>query len=101
LLALHATTYLTFITFYLGFVGIGYALLGFPLLKCLWSHFSEKEGMVTGILFGVFGFATFFFLLLITYLANPHNEEATEMVYIYYNHRFMLDHKSIYIFLNQ
>lgn len=45
----------------------------FPLLKCLWSHFSEEEGMVTGIFFGVFGFATLFFLLLITYIVNPNN----------------------------
>jgi len=68
---------LEFILFYLGFIGLGYALLAFPLLKCLWSHFSEEEGMVTGILFGVFGFATFFFLLLVTYIVNPNNEEAT------------------------
>lgn len=33
--------------------------------------------MVTGILFGVFGFATFFFLLLVTYTVNPNNEAAT------------------------
>ncbi|CAK64375.1 unnamed protein product (macronuclear) [Paramecium tetraurelia] len=77
LLALHANSYLEFIIFYLGFIGLGYALMAFPLLKCLWSHFSEEEGMVTGILFGVFGFATFFYLLLVTYIVNPNNEQAT------------------------
>lgn len=29
--------------------------------------------MVTGIFFGVFGLATLFFLLLITYIVNPNN----------------------------
>lgn len=59
--------------FYLIIVGCGYSLMGFPLLKCVWSHYSESEGMATGILFGIFGFATLFFILLVTFLVNPDN----------------------------
>lgn len=69
-------TYGTFIFFFLVVIGFCYALLGFPLLNCLWSHYNKAEGKVTGILFGFFGFATLFFLLQVNLLCNPSNLEA-------------------------
>lgn len=67
-------TYLTFILFYLCIFDCGYALQAFPTLTLLWSHFKGKEGKVSGIVFAVFGVATFVFIVLITYLVNPDNE---------------------------
>ncbi|KAM3137441.1 hypothetical protein pb186bvf_010414 [Paramecium bursaria] len=81
LIAPYQKTYIMFILFFLIIVGLCYSLLVFPLLKCLWSHYSHTEGKVTGILFAFFGLSTLIFLLSITYIINPDNQHATETIY--------------------
>ena len=77
ILAPYSEKYQYFISLYFVVFGIGYSLIAFPVVTCIWSHFKEKEGKVTGLLFGVFGLATFCFVILITYIVNPFNEKAT------------------------
>ena len=70
-------TYELFILFFLVLNGFAYALIAYPLLGCVWSHFGRSEGKVTGTVIAAFTFASLFFMLLITMLCNPYNREAS------------------------
>lgn len=46
-------------------------------LVCGWEHYPQNKGFVTGIIVGAYGFSSFIFNPLITFLVNPNNESAT------------------------
>lgn len=46
-------------------------------LVCGWEHYPQNKGFVTGIIVGAYGFSSFIFNPLITFLVNPDNESAT------------------------
>lgn len=45
-------------------------------LVCGWDYFPKNKGVVTGIFLGSYGFSSFLFNPLLTYLINPDNEKA-------------------------
>ena len=47
-------------------------------LACCWEWFPEKTGIVSGILFCAFGFSTFLFGFLATFLVNPDNVKPVD-----------------------
>ncbi len=69
--------YILFLFFYAFINGMIYVVQYYPSLKCLWSHYSNNEGKVLGIAFGVFNASVFSFLLFITYMINPDDKKAT------------------------
>ena len=46
-------------------------------LVCGWEHYPQNKGFVTGIITGAYGFSSFIFNPLITFLVNPNNDPAT------------------------
>ncbi|CAD8053598.1 unnamed protein product [Paramecium sonneborni] len=76
LIAPYMTTYLTFIIFYIFFYGIGYSSVAFPVFSCAWSHYKKSEGRISGLLLGAYGFASVIFVIIITYISNPNNQQA-------------------------
>jgi hypothetical protein len=69
-------TYLSFIIFYLVINATGFALVVYPLLNCIWSHYPKQEGKISGLLMGVFSFGIILNILMITGISNPDNDEA-------------------------
>lgn len=45
-------------------------------LVCGWDYFPQNKGVVTGIFLGAYGFSSFLFNPLLTYLINPENKKA-------------------------
>ncbi|CAD8044553.1 unnamed protein product [Paramecium primaurelia] len=76
LIAPYMPTYLTFLIFYIFFYGIGYSSVAFPVFSCTWSHFKKSEGRVSGLLLGAYGFASVIYVIIITYISNPNNQQA-------------------------
>lgn len=49
-------------------------------LMCGWDHFPERRGMVSGIIIGGFGFASFFFDMISTSIVNPEDKAPSIIV---------------------
>lgn len=50
-----------FLALYTGCNGIGTGMCYFIPLVCAWEHFPERKGLMTGIIIGAYGFASFAF----------------------------------------
>lgn len=68
----------TFVTNYTAFIflygicfGIGIGSSYMAPLMCGWEHYPERKGLVSGIVIGGFGFGSFFFNIISTFLVNP------------------------------
>lgn len=72
-----ATNLGTFLVFYCLFNGIGCGMLYFIPLICAWEWFPERKGIVSGIIIGGYGFGSFIFSFLSTYLVNPNDEQPS------------------------
>jgi hypothetical protein len=57
--------------------GIGCGMCYMVPLVCNWEYFPEKKGLVTGIIVGSYGFASFIFGLISTKICNPNNIDPT------------------------
>jgi OFA family oxalate/formate antiporter-like MFS transporter len=65
---------LTYGTIYTTGVGFCY----FPALVAGWQwHAENKKGFVTGVVLGAFGFGSFIFGFLSTWIINPDNVKAS------------------------
>lgn len=60
-----------FIILYGVFYGIGIGFSYMAPLMCGWEHFPLHKGLVSGVVIGGFGFGSFIFDLISTYLVNP------------------------------
>ena len=68
------TTSLNMFVFLYGVTnGLGTGMCYFVPLVCAWEYFPEKQGLITGIMLGAYGFASFFFGLISTFVVNPNN----------------------------
>ena len=63
----------TFVFLYGVTNGLGTGMCYFVPLVCAWEYFPEKQGLITGVMLGAYGFASFFFGLLSTFVVNPNN----------------------------
>jgi len=48
-------------------------------LVCNWEHFPENKGLITGITLSSYGFSSFVFSLLSTWLVNPDDADCTKI----------------------
>lgn len=71
LISSYMTNFTLFVLFYGGFFGVGIGLSYLAPLMCCWEHFPNRRGMVSGIIIGGFGFATFIFDVISMLLVNP------------------------------
>ena len=65
---------LGFLSLYGAFNGIGCGMMYMVPLVCGWEYFPNHKGVVTGIIVGAYGFASFGFGLISTDLVNPNND---------------------------
>jgi MFS transporter, OFA family, oxalate/formate antiporter len=70
----YAEDIVLFISLYGALNGIGNGMLYMVPLVCGWEYFPQNKGIVTGLIVGSFGFASFGFGIMSTKLVNPHNE---------------------------
>ena len=56
---------------------VGAGLCYFPPLLTGWEWFEGREGVVTGVVLGAFGFSSFIFSFVALALINPDNEQPT------------------------
>lgn len=66
-----------FMTLYGAVNGIGCGMCYMVPLVCSWEYFPKKQGMITGIIVGSYGFASFVFGLISTAIVNPNNINPT------------------------
>jgi MFS transporter, OFA family, oxalate/formate antiporter len=64
---------LGFLSLYGAFNGIGCGMMYMVPLVCGWEYFPKYKGLITGIIVGAYGFASFGFGLISTDLVNPDN----------------------------
>ena len=53
--------------------GVGCGMSYLVPLICAWEWFPERKGMMTGLIVGGYGFASFIFAFLSTKLVNPND----------------------------
>jgi MFS family permease len=70
-----------FLFFYLFLPGLSFGLCAFPTMGCVWSHFRQNQGRITGILLGFFSFMSLGYMVVLTFMINPHNQGASEIVF--------------------
>ena len=73
----YTTSLSTFIIFYGIFSGIGCGTMYMIPLVCCWEYFPKQKGLMTGIIVGSFGFGSFVFSQISTWIANPNNVKAS------------------------
>ena len=62
-----------FMALYGAFNGIGCGMCYMIPLVCSWEYFPNNQGLITGIVVGSYGFASFVFGLISTAICNPNN----------------------------
>ena len=60
-----------FMLFYGILNGLGSGMCYFVPLVCGWEYFPHKKGLVSGLVLAGYGFSSFIFSLVSTYLVNP------------------------------
>ncbi len=71
----YVKSYFLFTILYGGLYGMGIGLSYMAPLICCWEHFPNNRGLVSGIIIGAFGFGSFVFNILSTYLINPEDKK--------------------------
>ena len=67
--------------------GIGCGTCYFVALICAWEWFPQRKGLVTGLILGGYGFGSFIFAQISTWLVNPDGknpsiyDEANDVTY--------------------
>jgi len=77
LISIIINNFLFFCIFYIGVSTSGYAIGAMPIYVCIWSHFINEKGKVTGVLIFFQGIGTLVFSLIALALINPENKEGT------------------------
>jgi MFS family permease len=70
----------TFVTLYGLLGGLGNGITYMMPLVCVWEHFPNSKGLMTGIVVGSYGLGSFIFNRLSTDLVNPTNGNATIVI---------------------
>ena len=65
----------TFLIFYCAFNGLGTGSCYMIPIICGWEWYPKRKGLITGITLGGFGFGSFIFAFVSTYLVNPENKK--------------------------
>lgn len=71
----YVKSYWLFTILYGGLFGMGIGLSYMAPLICCWEHFPKRRGLVSGIIIGAFGFGSFAFNILSTYLINKDDKK--------------------------
>mmetsp|Transcript_21711 Transcript_21711/g.15553 ORF Transcript_21711/g.15553 Transcript_21711/m.15553 type:complete len:168 (-) Transcript_21711:727-1230(-) len=69
----------TYLVFYTLFNGVGTGMCYMVPLVCNWEHFPENKGLMSGITLSAYGFSSFIFAQLSTWLINPDDVPCTEV----------------------
>ncbi|CDW78984.1 UNKNOWN [Stylonychia lemnae] len=75
-----AQSFQTFAALYGVFYGLGIGISYMAPLMCGWEHYPHRKGLVSGIVIGGFGFGSFVFDIISTFLVNPHDEPPSIQV---------------------